>query len=118
MLSYQQAIKELAQREWEDMNFMSADEFWDSTCGRHYYIAQKGDCNIPDGEVYTAPIKDSVNGTITYNTPSIYQGTTFENISFTFKNGKIVEHARGVHDEDPDLHGQLNLKVSLRPLHF
>lgn len=35
-----------------------------------------GDCNIPDGEVYTAPIKDSVNGTITYNTPSIYQGTT------------------------------------------
>ena len=44
-----------------------------------------GDCNIPDGEVYTAPIKDSVNGTITYNTPSIYQGTTFENVSFTFE---------------------------------
>lgn len=50
-----------------------------------------GDCNIPDGEVYTAPIKDSVNGTITYNTPSIYQGTTFENVSFTFENGKIVK---------------------------
>ncbi len=50
-----------------------------------------GDCNIPDGEVYTAPVKNSVNGTITYNTPSIYQGTTFENISLTFKDGKIVE---------------------------
>lgn len=47
--------------------------------------------NIPDGEVYTAPVKNSVNGTITYNTPSVYQGTTFENICFKFKDGKIVE---------------------------
>lgn len=50
-----------------------------------------GDCNIPDGEVYTAPVKNSVNGTITYNTPTIYQGTTFENISLTFADGKIVK---------------------------
>lgn len=50
-----------------------------------------GKRNIPDGEVYTAPVRDSVNGTLTYNTPSIYQGITFENISFTFENGKIVE---------------------------
>lgn len=50
-----------------------------------------GERNIPDGEVYTAPIRDSVNGTITYNTPSVYQGTTFENIRFTFEKGKIVE---------------------------
>lgn len=47
--------------------------------------------NIPDGEVYTAPIKNSVNGTISYNTPSIYQGFTYENISFTFKDGKIIK---------------------------
>ncbi|WP_297596254.1 aminopeptidase [uncultured Cetobacterium sp.] len=47
--------------------------------------------NIPDGEVYTAPVKDSINGVITYNTPSVYQGTTFENIKFKFENGKIVE---------------------------
>lgn len=47
--------------------------------------------NIPDGEVYTAPIKDSVNGVITYNTPTVYHGTTFENIRFRFENGKIVE---------------------------
>ncbi|WP_096152920.1 MULTISPECIES: aminopeptidase [Bacillus] len=50
-----------------------------------------GQMNIPDGEVYTAPVKDSVNGTITYNTPSPYQGFTFENVKLTFKDGKIVE---------------------------
>ncbi|MGI6069267.1 MAG: aminopeptidase [Blautia sp.] len=50
-----------------------------------------GECNIPDGEVYTAPVRESVNGTLTYNTPSVYQGFTFENISFTFEHGKIVE---------------------------
>ena len=47
--------------------------------------------NIPDGEVYTAPVKDSINGTLTYNTPAVFQGFTFENISFTFENGKIVK---------------------------
>ncbi|MDO4281994.1 MAG: aminopeptidase [Peptococcaceae bacterium] len=50
-----------------------------------------GEYNIPDGEVYTAPVKDSVNGTITYNTPSLYQGTVFENVSLTFKDGKIIK---------------------------
>lgn len=50
-----------------------------------------GKVNIPDGEVFTAPIKNSVNGVLTFNTPSLYQGTTFENISFTFENGKIVK---------------------------
>jgi aminopeptidase len=50
-----------------------------------------GKRNIPDGEVYTAPVRDSINGTITYNTQSPYQGFTFENISFTFENGKIVK---------------------------
>ncbi|OAS16312.1 aminopeptidase [Paenibacillus oryzisoli] len=46
--------------------------------------------NIPDGEVYTAPVKDSVNGTISYNTPTIYSGTSFENIVLTFENGRII----------------------------
>jgi aminopeptidase len=50
-----------------------------------------GKRNIPDGEVYTAPVRESINGTITYNTPSPYQGFTFENISFTFENGKIIK---------------------------
>lgn len=50
-----------------------------------------GEANIPDGEVYTAPVKDTVNGYITYNTPSIYNGQTFENIYLEFKDGKIVK---------------------------
>jgi len=49
-----------------------------------------GKCNIPDGEVYTAPVRDSVNGIITYNTPSLHQGFTYENISLEFKDGRIV----------------------------
>ncbi|RTE05790.1 aminopeptidase [Paenibacillus whitsoniae] len=47
--------------------------------------------NLPDGEVYTAPVKDSVNGVISYNTPTIYAGTSFENIVLTFENGRIIE---------------------------
>lgn len=54
-------------------------------------IACAGELNIPDGEVYTAPVRDSVNGTIQYNTPSIYQGYTFENVCLTFEHGKIVK---------------------------
>lgn len=49
-----------------------------------------GGANIPDGEVYSAPVKDSVNGFITYNTPSLHSGFVFENIKLEFKNGKIV----------------------------
>ncbi|ETT48656.1 aminopeptidase [Paenibacillus sp. FSL P4-0338] len=50
-----------------------------------------GQKNIPDGEVYSAPVRDSVNGTISYNAASIYNGVTFENVKFTFENGRIVE---------------------------
>jgi aminopeptidase len=51
----------------------------------------KGDRNIPDGEVYTAPVRNSINGTLSYNAPAVFQGFTYENISFRFENGKIVE---------------------------
>ena len=50
-----------------------------------------GTANIPDGEVYTAPVKDSVNGVITYNTPSPYHGNIFNDIRLEFKDGKIVK---------------------------
>lgn len=53
-------------------------------------IACAGELNIPDGEVYTAPVRTSVNGKITYNTPSLYQGVTFEDICLEFKDGKII----------------------------
>lgn len=50
-----------------------------------------GERNIPDGEVYTAPVKNSVNGVITYNAKTLYQGKVFEKIMLKFKEGKVVE---------------------------
>lgn len=50
-----------------------------------------GERNIPDGEIYTAPVKNSVNGVITYNAPSVENGFKFENVSLTFKDGKIIK---------------------------
>ncbi|TWT99812.1 Aminopeptidase PepS [Botrimarina colliarenosi] len=54
-------------------------------------IPCSGERNIPDGEVFTAPVRDSINGVIRFNTPSRYQGIVFTDITFTFKDGKIVE---------------------------
>lgn len=50
-----------------------------------------GTNNIPDGEVFTAPVKDSMNGIISYNTRSSEQGFVFDNIVFEIENGKIVK---------------------------
>jgi aminopeptidase len=50
-----------------------------------------GEFNIPDGECFTAPVKDSVEGQISFNTPTLNQGTVFEGIRLTFSKGKIVE---------------------------
>ncbi|MGG3281248.1 aminopeptidase [Paenibacillus solani] len=57
-------------------------------------IKDSGIMNLPDGEVYTIPVKDSVNGVISYNTPSLKEGFTYENIRFEIKDGKII-HATG-----------------------
>jgi aminopeptidase len=51
----------------------------------------KGDRNIPDGEVFSCPVKNSVNGVIQFNTPTIYSGTRFENVRLEFKDGKIIK---------------------------
>ncbi|MDB6148384.1 MAG: peptidase aminopeptidase [Spartobacteria bacterium] len=50
-----------------------------------------GDRNIPDGEVFTAPVKDSVEGHVTFNAPTIYQGVGFDGIRLEFREGKIVK---------------------------
>jgi aminopeptidase len=66
-----------------------------------------GHRNVPDGEVFTAPVRDSVSGTIQYNTPTIYQGVTHEDVRLEFRDGKIVaasssrpEHLEKVFDTD------------------
>lgn len=50
----------------------------------------KGDRNIPDGEVFSCPVKKSVNGHIQFNTPTLYAGTRFENVRLEFRDGKII----------------------------
>lgn len=54
-----------------------------------------GERNIPDGECFTCPVRNSVNGEIQFNTASLYQGTLFENIRFVLKDGKIIEAQAG-----------------------
>lgn len=50
-----------------------------------------GERNIPDGEVFTAPVRTSVNGTIRYNVPTVFQGIPFDAIDLVIENGRIAE---------------------------
>lgn len=54
-------------------------------------VSCHGERNIPDGECFTAPVRDSVEGTIRYSTPSLYLGTTYDGLRFRFEKGRIVE---------------------------
>ena len=70
-------------------------------------IACDGKLNIPDGEVFTAPVRDSINGTLQYNARTIYQGVVHDDVRFEFSEGKIVkatstnaEHLNKVLDSD------------------
>lgn len=54
-----------------------------------------GNFNIPDGEVFTAPVRDSINGFVQHNAPTIYQGIAFDGIRLEFTNGKITKAEAG-----------------------
>ncbi len=56
-----------------------------------------GDRNIPDGEVFTAPVKRSVEGCVRFNAPTVFQGTAFEDIRLEFSQGRVVGAAAGRH---------------------
>lgn len=82
-----------------------------------------GHRNIPDGEVFTAPVRDSVNGTIQYNAPTIYQGVTHENVRLVFKDGRVVdgsssqtEHLRKVLDTDEGARYVGEFAIGFHPL--
>ena len=85
-----------------------------------------GDRNIPDGEVFSCPIKDSVEGHVTFNAPTIYQGTSFDSIRLDFREGKIVEAVSNqteklnkILDSDPGARyiGEFSLGFNPRVLH-
>ncbi|MDR1019063.1 MAG: aminopeptidase [Lachnospiraceae bacterium] len=58
-----------------------------------------GDKNVPDGEVYSAPVRESMNGTVQYNTITSQQGIEFKNVGFNIKNGKIIEAHSDVNND-------------------
>jgi aminopeptidase len=71
----------------------------------------KGDRNIPDGEVFSCPVKTSINGRIQFNTPTLYAGTKFENVCLEFRNGKIV---KATANHTPRLNEILNTDAGAR----
>jgi aminopeptidase len=71
-----------------------------TTCGGHH--------NIPDGEVFTAPVRDSVEGVINYNVPTTYRGQCFDNVRFEFENGRIINATAANSDETNALNNILD----------
>lgn len=71
--------------------FFSIKDIPAITCG--------GTHNIPDGEVFTAPVKESVEGVITYNAPTVYQGVSFDNVKLVFEKGRIVEATSSINSK-------------------
>ncbi len=63
-------------------------------------VACSGEMNIPDGEVFTSPVRDSVEGHVRFNTPTIYQGSSFDGVRLTFERGRIVEADCSAGDRD------------------
>lgn len=56
-----------------------------------------GEVNLPDGEIFIAPDRDSVEGTILFNMPADYQGRIFYDVQLTFEKGKVVKHSARNH---------------------
>jgi aminopeptidase len=65
-----------------NLSFSVKGRTWENACGHE---------NLPDGEVYTAPVEESVNGHIRFTYPGIYLGKEIENIYLEFKEGKVIK---------------------------
>jgi aminopeptidase len=73
-----------------------------------------GTANMPDGEIFTGPVEESVNGWIRFSYPSIVAGRAVEGIELKFEQGKVVD-ASAQKNEDL-LHAQLNTDAGARYL--
>jgi len=106
MSTAMQPLKELMQKT-ERVRLVAPDTDLSFSISDIPAVLCDGHRNIPDGEVFTAPVRDSINGIIHYNTPTLYQGVTHEDIRFEFKYGKIsvasstqIEHLEKVLNTD------------------
>ena len=83
----------------KEMRYVGQDTDLRFRCEGRKWINCDGKNNFPDGEVYTGPIEDSVEGTIRFTYPRIYLGSEIEDIFLRFESGKVVE-ARAVKGEE------------------
>ena len=75
----------------KEMRYTGLDTDLKFSCEGRKWINCDGKVNFPDGEVFTGPVENSVEGTIRFTYPGIYQGEEVEDISLQFENGKVVE---------------------------
>ena len=81
-------------------------------CGGRRWVNCAGKINLPDGEVFTGPIEDSMSGHMRVAFPSIYGGTTVDGIELGFERGKVVK-ATARHGQQ-FLEGMLNMDAGAR----
>lgn len=88
-----------------DMSFNFKDRVW---------VSAHGDCNFPDGEIFTGPVEDSVNGTVEFNLRTIYGGREVNGVRLEFKDGRVVDASAEKNEEF--LLNQLDLDEGARSL--
>lgn len=74
-------------------------------------IICSGKCNIPDGEIYTSPLKTSINGKIHFNIPSLYKGIVHNDITLEFRDGQVI---RETSSNTKQLTAELNVDAGAR----
>lgn len=74
-----------------EFKIVAADTELTFNAGGRKWINCDGKENFPDGEVFTGPVENSVNGKIKYSFPACYQGREVHNVTLTFKDGKVVD---------------------------
>lgn len=109
----QQRIAEFLNQR-KHIRIVTADTEIEYRCADRLWINCSGKQNFPDGEVFTCPIEDSVNGHVRFTYPSVYNGREAEDVRLTFKDGKVVD-ATAVHGQD-FLEAMLNLDGGARYL--
>lgn len=63
------------------------------------FIECSGKENFPDGEIFTGPVEDSVNGWIRFKYPAIFNGQEIQDIELWFENGKVVQEKASKNQE-------------------
>lgn len=109
----QQRIAEFLNQR-KHIRIVTADTDFEYRCAERVWINCHGKQNFPDGEVFTSPIEESVNGHVRFSYPSVFNGREAEDVRLTFKDGKVVD-ASASHGQD-FLEAMLNMDDGSRYL--